>query len=81
MRGKAVLNEKAMQAMEARIPVLAECAVRKAYYQALTTHGKVLEAIDGRLVETSADGGQRVIRCLAAPVAVAPGSKRVLRRK
>ena len=81
MGGKAVLNEKAMLAMEAHIPELAEAAVRQAYYQALTTHGKVLEASDGRLVETSADGGQRVIRCLVAPVAVVPGSKRVLRRK
>ncbi len=77
MGKKAVLNEKAMQVMEAHIPELAGNAVRQAYYRALTTSGKVLEAVNGKLVETSADGVQRVIRDLPAPVAVAPGSRRV----
>ena len=77
MGRKAVLNEKAMQAMEALIPELAESALRQAYYQALTRSGKVLEAVNGKLVETSAEGGQRLIRNLPAPVAVTPGSKRV----
>ena len=77
MGRKAVLNEKAMQAMEALIPELAESALRQAYYQALTRSGKVLEAFNGKLVETSSEGGQRLIRNLPAPVAVTPGSKRV----
>ncbi|AZP14405.1 hypothetical protein EJN92_03865 [Undibacterium parvum] len=71
------MNEQSMQAMEARIPELAGNAVRRAYYQALTTSGKVKEAVNGRLVETSADGSQRLIRTLRVPVAVVPGSKRV----
>ena len=77
MSRKAVLNEKTMQAMEAHIPELAGNAVKQAYYQALTTSGKVLEAVNGKLVETSAEGGQRLIRNLPAPVAVTPGSKRI----
>jgi hypothetical protein len=81
MASKCVLNEKTMQAMEAHIPELAGNAVKKAYYQALTTSGKVLEAVNDKLVETSAEGGQRLIRNLPAPVAVKPGSKRVRTRK
>lgn len=67
------LDETAMQALEARIPELAETAVRRAYYQALSTDGKVIEAVDGQLVETSADGRQRVIRTLKTPLPVQPG--------
>jgi hypothetical protein len=67
------LDETAMQALEAHIPELAETAVRRAYYQALSTDGKVIEAVNGRLVETSADGQQRVIRTLKAPLPVQPG--------
>lgn len=74
------LSEQSMQLMEARIPELAGNAVRRAYYQALTTSGKVIEAVNGKLVGTSADGGQRVIRSLPAPMAVVPGSKRVRAR-
>ncbi len=81
MGRKAVLSEKAMLAMEAHIPELAGNAVKQAYYQALTTSGKVLEVVDGSLVETFAEGGQRLIRDLPAPVAVVPGSKRVRARK
>lgn len=71
------LSEQSMQVMEARIPELAGNAVRLAYYQALTTGGTVTEAVNGNLVETSADGGQRVIRSLPGPMAVTPGSKRI----
>lgn len=77
MKRNVKLSERSMQVMEARIPELAGNAVRRAYYQALTTSGKVVEAVNGKLVETSADGGQRVIRNLPAPMAVVPGSKRV----
>jgi DNA-directed RNA polymerase subunit E'/Rpb7 len=77
MPPKVVLSEKSMQVMEARIPELAGHAVHRAYYQALTTSGKVLEAVDGILVETTAEGERKVIRKLTAPTQVVPGSKRV----
>lgn len=78
MKNRVELSEKSMLAMESRIPELAGSAVRQAYFRALTTSGKVVEAVNGKLVETSAEGGQRVIRELSsAPVPVAAGSKRV----
>ncbi|WP_417069642.1 hypothetical protein [Niveibacterium terrae] len=78
MKNRVQLSEKSTQAMESRIPELAVSAVRQAYFRALTTSGKVVEAVNGKLVETSAEGGQREIRELSsAPVPVAAGSKRV----
>jgi hypothetical protein len=77
MRQKVLLSEKSMQAMEARIPELAGYAVNRAYYQALTTSGMVLEAVNGVLVETTSEGECKVIRPLSPPTAVVPGSKRV----
>jgi hypothetical protein len=76
MKRNIKMTEKSMLAMEARIPELASSAVRRAYYQALTTSGSVVEAVNGQLVETSADGAQRVIRDLQKPIAVTPGTKR-----
>lgn len=77
----APLNEESMQYMEARIPELASSAFARAYYQALTISGKVLEARDGLLVETSAEGQTRVIRSLAKPLTVELGVKRFRARK
>jgi len=68
-------DESALQALEARIPELAEEALHRAYQQALSTAGKVIEAVDGYLVETSIDGHQRVIRTLKAPLAVQVGMR------
>lgn len=82
MKSRIELSEKSMQTMESRIPELAGSAVRRAYLQALTTSGKVVEAVGGKLIETSADGEQRVIHELSsAPIAVAAGSRRVRARK
>lgn len=73
------LSETSMQAMEAKIPELAGAAVKRAYYQALSQSGKVLEAIDGQLVETSVEGETRVIRALPAPIKAAVGMKLIRR--
>ncbi len=81
MKHKSVLSEKSMLTMEAQIPSLASGAVKRAYCQALTISGKVVEAVNGQLVETSSEGGQRVIRTLATPIAIAPGTKRTRVRK
>lgn len=75
------LTEASMQRMEAHIPELAASAVRQAYYQALTTSGKVLQARKGQLVEISAEGTVRVIRNIAQPTAVTLGTRRTLVRK
>ena len=65
-----------MQRMEALIPTLAHIAVQRARWQALAISGKVMEAHDGQLIESYADGTVRVIRTIAKPVAVAVGTKR-----
>lgn len=57
MKPSAKLSEKTMLAMASHIPELAGNAVKRAYYQALTSSGKVVEAVNGQLVETSSDGG------------------------
>lgn len=71
------MTEESMLRMEARIPELAASAVRRAYWQALTTSGKVIEARSGQLVETTAEGAVRVIRNIAQPTPVRIGDKRV----
>ena len=38
--------------------------------------GRVIEAVNGKLVETSIDGGRRVIRNLSQPLPIAIGTKR-----
>ncbi|MEN9842494.1 MAG: hypothetical protein RLZZ612_323 [Pseudomonadota bacterium] len=74
------LTEAAMQELEARIPELAGHAVKRAYQQALVTSGKVLEARHGELIETTAQGQQRLIRQLTPPTAIAIGTKRIRAR-
>lgn len=72
------LDEAAMTALEAHIPLLAEGALRKAYLQALTLDGRVLEAVDGQLVATSADGAREILRPLdSKPFRVPAGARRV----
>lgn len=75
------MTEESMQRMEAQIPELAGTAVRRAYWQALTTTGKVLEARNGQLIETTAEGSVRVMRNIAKPVTVIMGAKRTRVRK
>jgi len=81
MKTPSPMSEKSMQRMEARIPELAGSAVKRAYLQALTTSGKVIEARNGQLIETTAEGTVRVIRSIAKPVAVTVGTKRVRARQ
>ncbi len=73
---KPVLSEQAMQRQESDIPQLAGEAVKRAYRNALNTSGRVIEAVNGKLVETSIDGRQRVIRNLSQPLPIAIGTKR-----
>lgn len=76
MTPPTAMSEEAMQRMEAFIPVLAHIAVQRARGHALATSGRVVEARDGQLIETAANGTVRVIRTIAKPMAVAVGSKR-----
>lgn len=73
------LSEKSMLQLEARIPEYADQAVKQAYAKALSSGSKVLEAVNGKLVESSPNGSTRVIRSLPAPTLVPLGSKRMRR--
>ena len=77
MTPTTAMNEESMQRMEAFIPMLAHIAVQRARWHALATSGKVVEARDGQLIETAANGTVRVIRTIAKPMAVAMGTKRI----
>ena len=70
------LSEKDMRVMEERIPFLAEDAVKKARARTLQSGRNVVEAVEGKLVETFPDGSRKVLRLLAAPIPVTPGQKR-----
>lgn len=70
------LSEKSMQVLEANIPKLARDALERAYYDALTLSGKVMQAMNGQLVETTAEGEVRVIRHINAPLKVIAGTRR-----
>ena len=69
------LTEESMKVLEAAIPALAHGAFQRAYYEALTTSGKVMRAVDGKLVETHADGTETVIRSIHSPIKVTLGAK------
>ncbi len=73
------LDEAALQDDDARLPDLAARAGHAAYLRALHTFGRVVEAVDGHLVETSADGTRRVIRALKPAVSVTCGMTLVRR--
>lgn len=75
------LTEESMVVLEAGIPKLAEGAFLNAYYQALTTSGKVMRAVNGQLVETHADGTEKVIKAIHSPVKVTMGAKFQLKRR
>ena len=69
------MTEESMKVLETGIPKLAQGAFQRAHYQALTSSGKVMRAVNGQLVETYADGTEKVIRTLPSPVQVTAGSK------
>ena len=60
---------------------LAQGAFQRAYYEALTTSGKVMRAVDGKLVETYADGTETVIRSIHSPIKVTLGTKITLQHR
>lgn len=67
------LTEESMTVLEAGIPQLARGAFERAFYEALTQSGKVMRAVNGQLVETYADGTERVIRSLHPPISMKAG--------
>lgn len=75
------LDEKTVSKREKRIPQLAENAVKQARTKALASGRSVVEAVDGKLIETLPDGSHRVLKSIPAPIPVAAGQKTVRRHK
>lgn len=69
------LTEESLLALEANIPKLARGAFERAYFDALTQSGKVMRAVNGQLVETYADGTEKVLRAIQSPIRVEIGTK------
>lgn len=76
MKTSLPMSEESMKRMQANTPVLAAHTVKRAYLQTRTNSGKVIEARNGQLIETTADGSVRVIRTIAKPITVTMGTKR-----
>ena len=81
MQSPFPMSEISMQRLEATLPELESQALRQAYLQALTTSGKVVEARNGQLIETTVEGSVHVIRAIAKPTAVTIGAKRFRARQ
>lgn len=73
---KRELSEAEMLYLEAMIPELAQSAFKLAQAQALTTRGKVVKAVNGKVIELYADGSTRVLKEIEPPMPVTPGTKR-----
>ena len=73
---KRELSEAEMLYVEAIIPELAQAAFKLAEAQALTTSGKVVKVASGKLIELYADGSTHVLKEIAPPMRVIPGTKR-----
>lgn len=73
---KRELSEEEMLYLEAMIPELAQAAFKLAEAQALTTSGKVVKVANGKLIELYADGSTRVLKEIAPPMPLIPGTKR-----
>jgi hypothetical protein len=75
------LDEQDMSYLEGRIPELAEGAIKQAYCKTLIAGGRVVEAVNGQLVESHPDGSSKVLKNLEAPTRVAVGQRRVRDRR
>lgn len=71
MTPRTAMSGESIQRMEVLIPTLVHIAMQGARWQALAISGKVVEARNGQLIGSYADGTARVIRTIAKPVAVA----------
>lgn len=73
---KRALSEAEMLYLEAMIPELAAAAFKLAEAEALTISGKVVKAVNGKVIEQYADGSIRVLKEIEPPMRVIAGTKR-----
>ena len=69
------MTEESMRFLEEHIPILADAAVKQAYWQALATGSSVLVSEEGALVEIFPDGTQKVLKQLKPQTDVTAGQR------
>ena len=69
------MTEESMRFLEEHIPILADAAVKQAYWQALATGSSVLVSEEGALVEIFPDGTRKVLKQLEPQTAVTSGQR------
>ncbi len=65
-----MLNDKEIDFLERKIPMLAELATKKAYLEALASGSTVMIARDGQLIEIFPDGTEKFFKEIDKPVIV-----------
>ena len=64
------LTDQELDFLEQQIPILAETAMKQAYWQTLTSGNSVMIAENGFLVEVSPDGSRKVVKEIGKPIRV-----------
>ena len=64
------LTDQELDFLEQQIPILAETAMKQAYWQTLTSGNSVMIAENGFLVEVSPDGSRKVVKEISEPFKV-----------
>ena len=62
-----ILNENEIEYLEEQIPLLAEYALRQAYWRTLASGDSVLIAEEGKIMEVMPDGTKKFIKEIAKP--------------
>lgn len=69
------MTEESMRYLEEHIPILADAAVKQAYWQALATGSSVLVSEEDALVEIFPDGTRKVLKQLEPQTSVISGQR------
>lgn len=69
------ISEESMRFLEENIPILADAAIKQAYWQALASGSSVLVCENDVLLETFPDGSRKVIKQLAPQMTVTIGQR------
>lgn len=65
-----MLTDQELDFLEQQIPILAETAMKQAYWQTLTSGNSVMIAENGFLIEVSPDGSRKVVKEISKPIKV-----------
>lgn len=69
------ITEESMRFLEENIPILADAAIKQAYWQALASGSSVLVCENDVLVETFPDGSRKVLKQLEPQTSATLGQR------